>query len=171
MNPIKTIGAAALVLLLGSNNSFAQSFKQGDKLLNAGVGIGGGLGIPVGVSYEHAVSDRISVGGYLAYARKKESYNEYGEWKYSYVLAAARGSYHLKVNSERFDPYGGAMLGYNVASVKWSGDGSEPVSASAGGFMWGVHIGTRYWASQKVGAFAELGYGATVLNVGVAFKL
>jgi len=171
MNTLKTIGAVAMILLMGSNISFAQSFKRGDKLLNAGIGIGGGLGIPVGVSYEQAVSDRISVGGYLAYARKKESWNEYGEWKYTYILAAARGSYHFKVNSDRFDPYGGALLGYNVASVKWSGEGSEPVSASSGGLMWGVHIGTRYWASEKVGAFAEIGYGATLLNVGVAFRL
>lgn len=170
MNAVKTIGVVAM-LLLGSADSFAQSFKKGNGLINAGIGLGGGLGIPVGVSYEYAVSDRISAGGYLAYAREKESLNEYGEWKYSYILAAARGSYHLKVNSEKFDPYAGAMLGYNVASVKWHGEGSEPVSASAGGMMWGVHVGSRYWASQKVGAFAELGYGAAILNVGVAFRL
>ncbi|CDS93047.1 conserved exported hypothetical protein [Sphingobacterium sp. PM2-P1-29] len=171
MNALKTIGAAMMVLLLGSTHSFAQSFKKGDGLINVGVGLGGGLGIPVGVSYEHAVSDRISAGGYLAYAREKENWNGYGEWKYSYILAAARGSYHFRVSSERFDPYAGAMLGYNVASVKWDGEGSEPVSASAGGMMWGLHVGARYWASEKVGAFAEVGYGAAILNIGVAFRL
>ncbi|WP_270087843.1 hypothetical protein [Sphingobacterium sp. SYP-B4668] len=171
MNTLKTIGAVTLILLIGSTRSFAQSFKRGDKLFNVGIGVGGGLGIPAGVSYEQAVSDRISVGGYLAYARKKESWNDYGEWKYSYLLAAARASYHLKVDSERFDPYGGIMLGYNVASVKWGGEGSEPISTSAGGLMWGVYVGSRYWASDKVGAFAEVGYGAAVLNLGVALRL
>ncbi|PRD49297.1 hypothetical protein [Sphingobacterium haloxyli] len=171
MTKIKNIAFITLACILYATTSTAQSFQKGDKMLNVGVGIAGGFGIPVGLSYEQAVSDRISVGAYAAFSTEKESFGGYGNWKYTHILAAARGSYHLKVNSTKFDPYGGIMLGYNIASVKWDGDDDAPFSASAGGFLWAGHIGSRYWFSEKFGAFAEIGYGAAVLNIGVTFKL
>ncbi|NGM64469.1 hypothetical protein [Sphingobacterium sp. SGR-19] len=171
MTKIKNIAFITLACILYATTSAAQSFQKGDKMLNVGVGIAGGFGIPVGLSYEQAVSDRISVGAYAAFSTEKESFGDYGNWKYTHILAAARGSYHLKVNSTKFDPYGGIMLGYNIASVKWDGDDDAPFSTSAGGFLWAGHIGSRYWFSEKFGAFAEIGYGAAVLNIGVTFKL
>lgn len=171
MNTLKSIAALMLLFTMSCSASFGQSFQLGDKHLNLGIGFGGGLGIPIGLSYEQGVTNRISVGGYLAFATDKQSWGSAGQWKYTYILAAARGSYHLPVNSEKFDPYGGVMLGYNVSSVKWDGSGSEPLSSSAGGLLLGVHIGSRYWLTDKLGAFAEIGYGAGVLNVGVAIKL
>ncbi|MFD1772232.1 hypothetical protein [Sphingobacterium suaedae] len=161
----------AIACLMYASNSFAQSFQKGDKTVNVGVGIGGGFGVPIGIRYEQAVSDRIGVGAYAAFSTKKESFGGYGQWKYTHILAAARGSYHLKVNSTKFDPYGGIMLGYNIASVKWDGEDEAPISSSAGGFLWGGHIGSNYWFSEKIGAFAEIGYGAGILNAGVTFKL
>ncbi|MGJ1411566.1 hypothetical protein ACR78Z_18030 [Sphingobacterium thalpophilum] len=151
-------------------DSSAQSFQQGDNTINLSVGIGGSLGIPIGVSYEHAVHEQISVGVYGGYSGKKESLGDYGNWKYSHILLAGKSSYHLKVHS-KFDPYAGLMLGYNIASVKWDGADEVPVSASSGGFFWALHIGSKYWFNTKVGAFAEVGYGLGVLNVGMAFKL
>lgn len=168
---IKNITLILLICMMYAMDSCSQSFPKGEKTVNIGIGIGGGIGFPVGISYEQAITDRISVGGYLAYAQEKETYGGIGDWKYTYILAAARGSYHLKVNSDKFDPYGGLMLGYNIASVKWNGSGAEPVSSSAGGVLWGIHIGSKYWFTDKIGAFAELGYGASVLSAGLSFRL
>jgi len=171
MNKLKNLILLALIGILFSTNSNAQSFTKGQQAINLGVGIGGGLGLPVGLSYEKAVTDRIGVGGYLAFSTKKDSFGGFGGWRYTHILAAAKGSYHFKVKSEKFDPYAGVLLGYNIASVKWTGDGEQPWSASAGGLMLGVHAGARYWFSDRIGVFGELGYGAGILNVGVAFKL
>lgn len=171
MKITRKLTIAIALAVLGALPASAQTYKKGGKLVNAGLGIGGGFGIPIGVSYEHGFTDRISGGAYLGYAGKSESLGDWGKWKYTYVLAAARASYHFKVNDEKFDPYLGAILGYNIASVKWKGEEAAPASSSAGEVIFGGHIGARYWLAEKVGIFGELGYGVGVLNLGVAFKL
>ncbi|TJZ62894.1 hypothetical protein FAZ15_00885 [Sphingobacterium olei] len=171
MTQIKNIAFITLACILYATNSHAQSFKKEDKTLDVGVGIGGGLGIPIGLNYQQGVSDRISVGAYTAFATEKESFGSYGNWRYTYILVAARGAYHIKTNSEKFDPYGGLILGYNIASVKWDGATDEPISSSAGGFLVGGYIGSKYWLSNKLGAFAEIGYGASILNLGLTLRL
>lgn len=172
---IKSVLSSLMVALLAMT-THAQSFEKGDKLLNVGVGLGsqflasGAKGMPpVGLSFEVGVSDKISVGAYGGYASAKLDWGFGGEWKYSYILAAARGSYHFDFNVENLDPYVGAMLGYNIASVKVNND--TPAGASAGGVLWGAHAGARYYFSPKVGVFGEVGYGVAWLNLGLAFKL
>src|SRR5690606_39601050 len=77
MTKIKTIAFITLAYMLYTTSSPAQSFQKGDKIFNLGIGIGGGLGIPVGLSYEQAISDRISVGAYTAFSTEKESFGGY----------------------------------------------------------------------------------------------
>ncbi|TYP96628.1 hypothetical protein BC792_105119 [Sphingobacterium allocomposti] len=168
---IKKIACFTLAGILYATGSFAQSFQKGDRTLQVGVGIGGGFGIPVGLGYEHAVSDRIGIGAYAAFSTERESFGGYGNWRYTHILAAARGAYHIPVKSTKFDPYAGILLGYNIATVKWDGADEAPISASAGGFLWGAYVGSKYWFSDKIGAFAEVGYGLGVLNAGITFKL
>lgn len=158
------------LFIWGATSLFAQHQKD-DRHLNIGLGVGGNLGMPIGISYEHGFTEKISGGIYLGYARKSESYDDAGQWKYSYLLVAARASYHFKVNTEKFDPYIGAVLGYNISSVKWQGDSEAPASSSAGDIVIGGHLGSRYWFTEKVGAFAELGYGVGILSLGITFKL
>jgi len=169
----KLVSFMVLFVLFGASRSFGQAFEQGDKLLNIGVGLGsqfmasGAKGTPpVGLSLEFGVSDKISVGAYAGYAGAKVE-TGFGDWKYNYIIVGGRGSYHFDFGVENLDPYAGALLGYNIASV--STDSNLP-TASAGGFIWGAHAGARYFFSPKFGAFAEVGYGIAWLNVGVALK-
>ena len=39
-----------------------------------------------------------------------------------------------------------------------------------GGFIWSLNAGIRYRFSEHVGIFAELGYGISILNLGLNFK-
>lgn len=170
---IKHVSLFALVMVLGTSLSFGQAYEQGDKLLNLGVGVGsqfmaaGAKGTPpVGLSLEFGMSDKISVGAYAGYAGAKVE-TMVGDWKYNYIIVGGRGSYHFDFGVENLDPYAGAILGYNIASV--SSDSNLP-TASAGGFIWGAHAGARYFFSPRFGAFGEVGYGIAWLNVGVALK-
>ena len=74
-----------------------------------------------------------------------------------------RGSYHLgevfNVTGSKFDPYAGLGLGY-VSYGKY---------LSSGAFLQ-AHVGARYYLSDNVGLFGEVGAGAATLKVGVAFK-
>jgi hypothetical protein len=167
---IKQLAVLLVVMAVTATASFAQtSYAKGDNLLNVGLGFGGGFGLPIGVSFEHGVSDKISVGAYGAYASKSESLGFYGDYKYSYLLLAARGSYHFDFNVDKLDPYVGLILGYNVASVKVPASGIPASSGSAA--IFGGHAGARYYLSEKLAVFGEVGYGIGTLNVGVAFKL
>lgn len=145
------------------------------KYLNAGVGLAAyyGGGLPLGVSLEVDYKNNISIGGSIDYFRY--GYNSGGyKWNYTFVYAGARGSYHLgevlNANSSKFDPYMGATLGFRYAGYQnnYGYDYSSPYNS---GLFLGIHLGSRYMFSPKVGAFAEVGYGVSALRLGVTAKL
>jgi hypothetical protein len=159
------------------------AYSNGDNLLNIGIGFGSpyfGSGysasLPVNptVSFEHGVTDAISVGAELSYASSKYSYNIVGSaysFKESATYIGVRGSYHLdNVLSidPKFDLYGGASLGYVIVSVS-DNQGYSASAASGAGF--GVFAGGKYFFQSSLAIYAELGYQSlSVLNAGIAFK-
>jgi len=44
-------------------------------------------------------------------------------------------------------------------------------SPTSGGLTWSGFLGARYQFKEKIGAFAELGYGVSFLNLGLRLKL
>ena len=158
------------------------NFAKGVQNLHVGIGFPAIIGEgstqipPVHVSYERGITDHISVGGYLGYTSTKSRTDFLdGELvaKYSYVIIGARGSYHVQL-VDKLDTYGGLMLGYNIASGKVTA--TDDVfsgtlgSAAAGGVALAAHIGANYMFNEKMGAFAEIGYGVAALNVGLNVK-
>lgn len=172
----------------------AQSFEKGQVDVNLGVGllptfVGAGVKAsmpPVSVSVDYGVSEKISIGGYIGYSNAKSekySYSTFGanftpktvdyQWKYSYIIVGVRGAYHFYQN-DKIDAYGGALLGYNIASVNLeTNDNSIENSipkVNAGGVAWSAFLGARYRFSPKMGLFGELGYGISILNLGLNLK-
>ena len=162
--------------LFMSNRTYAQ-YKNGDKLLNLGIGLNSYYngGIPVSGIFEVGVSKVISVGGgidYLSYHYDLPGYN----FNFSAVYIAGRGSYHfndlLNLNSNKLDIYGGLSLGYR--SFSWSDNNSSGFnygSAYGSGLYLGIHAGGRYYFSNSVAGFLELGaLGSSNARIGVTFK-
>lgn len=154
------------------------SFDKATSCLHAGIGFGGRFYSgsvtlpPLSVSYEKAVTDKISAGGIVGYSGSQYTYKFGGsayKWKYSYLLIGARGNYHF-ATAEKFDPYGGLTLGYNIVGVKSPGQ-IQGYSAKGSALLFGGQVGTNYYFSANMGAFAELGYGIGVLTIGATFKL
>ncbi len=163
------VAALSLVSFLSN----AQSFKDGDKLLNLGLGLGSpyfGSGytssLPVNptITYEKGISNEISVGGTVSYASAKlKSY----DLKYNAFYLGARGSYHFSSNVKT-DLYGGAGLGYVVVSLADSEYGSY---GAASGVGYSLFVGGRYYFTNATALYGELGYGSlSILNVGVTLK-
>ena len=150
----------------------AQVYTEDSKLLNIGIGFGGGyttgkVGIPpISASFEKGITDKISVGGIAGYAASKYELMGFKS-EYSYILLGARGSYHF-YNTDKIDAYAGAMLGYNIVSAKVTGLGA---AASSSGLAYSGFVGGRYFFSEKLAAFAEIGYGISVITFGVSLKL
>lgn len=199
----KITNLLVIASMFAFGSSFAQdAYKEGGSQVNLGVGfitnfvtIPSGTGYtthsipPISASYEYGITDKISVGGYLGYTSTGWDYtyttndltkagfpkvDATSTTTYSYTIFGVRGSYHF-ATSDKLDPYAGAMLGYNVASVSWTtndpntgGINIAPVAASAVAFS--AHLGARYFFTDNIGAFAEIGYGVAIANLGLTLK-
>jgi len=179
-----TFVLAALLLVL-SNNVMAQKnpalFGNNSKHLRAGIGLNS-YGIPIEVSYEQGFKQNIfgvnklnlGLGGYLGYYGNTESVGswdgrDYG-YKYSHIVIGARGIVHYPF-IPKIDTYAGVMLGYNIASARFYGDGTDPGSSAAGGFAFGGIVGARYQFKSKWGVYAEAGYSISYLSFGLVYSL
>ncbi|MEJ7679170.1 MAG: outer membrane beta-barrel protein [Segetibacter sp.] len=179
------------ILLFLSLAATAQDgpLQKGQIKLNVGLGVGsyikaaGGSTAfpPLTVSAEYAIDENITVGGLIGYTSTEDtySYSSFGSkdtYKISNTLIGARVNYYLDVNP-KYDVYAGALLGYNAVSSNFSSSSSEyqeilgDVNLSASSVLYGVHAGGRYNFSPATSAFAEIGYGIAVLNLGITLNL
>ena len=158
MKKLLTFSFLLAALLTTSFKGLSQAYKQGDNLVNLGIGIANANGTAFGVSFEHGFTENISAGGSADFL----SYSVLGSG-YTWLYFSARGSYHLGEllkAGDKLDPYAGAGLGY-LSSGGLSG---------FGGIYPQIHVGARYYFTEKIGGFAEAGAGSAALKLGVAFK-
>lgn len=154
--------------ILLSFHSSAQSFEKGDVILNAGIGLGatfsyglGGLGLPLGGGAEFAITDAIGIGGELGVLTGNVI---------TVFYIGPKGYYHfnelLNHGNEELDVYGGIAIYYRHFS--YSGFGSFGLGS---GVTAGIHVGGRYYFSEKFGVNAELGNSYGWLKLGACLKL
>jgi hypothetical protein len=146
----------------------------------------------VSVSYEHGITELgpgvLSIGAYLA--RKSAHYergyvagstNFYEDKRWTNTLFGLRGIWHFNSwhGNDKLDLYGGAMLGLNMVRYRnrstrttngvvetWD----DGVRYDSGFAAFSLFCGARYYFTESIGAYAELGYGISWLNVGAAFR-
>lgn len=154
-------------------------YNEGDHLLNIGVGLSSYYnGLPIGFSYESGIHPDISVGAQFDY--NSGNYNDYYgyyyngyRWGYNAYYLGIRGSYHfnrlLNINDSKIDLYAGVGLGYQ--HFQWRDRGYGYGYAYGSGLFFNYFIGGKYYFTNKVGAFVELGYsGLSSSRVGLAVK-
>jgi hypothetical protein len=185
----------SVILFASAGKTSAQAFNTGDNVLSLGIGLGSSLGGSYGYSsqtpgislqFEHGQWDVggpgcISLGGYLGF--KSFSYDGGFSYpyaytytqKWNYTVIGIRSAYHYNgINSKDWDVYGGAMLSYDILTYKYTS--SDPTydylynHSYNGGVGFTLYIGGRYFFSDNVAAFAELGYGISYFTIGGAFK-
>jgi hypothetical protein len=171
------LALAFVVTMIGmvcTANAQTRSVK-GNNYVSAGIGIGtfgfnGTGGLPVVIGYDRGITDQISVGAYLGMVRTKYA----DDYKYKYTIFCVRGSYHfselLEIGNPQIDVYGGVSINLRNYTLKyeWSGH-NEKLTGSTIGV--GIHAGGRYFFTDKFGAYAELGYGISPLQLGAVLKL
>ena len=173
----KKVFLAALALIGSVSLANAQEvFHKGTTAINAGIGLGSyynSLSIPpLSVSLDYGVTDNlingnngsISVGGFLGYTATKKFYGDAGA---SIAVLGARGAFHYQF-APKLDTYAGLMLSYDIVSSNYDAFSNYIKSSH---IDWSLFLGARYFFTEKIGAFAELGYGFYNLNLGVTFKL
>jgi hypothetical protein len=135
---------------------------QGEFGVHDYVGIGFTTGIGGGAGY--------TFGGYYYY-----SYRNSGELTVPVGVIANFHFYQLiadktgkDIHSDKLDVYAGADLGSGIAA-QFDGNGTHVIPIAFGG----IHVGARYYFTDKFGVNLELGtpYSKGFVNGGIVFKL
>jgi hypothetical protein len=174
---MKNIFKFLCVVVLVFSATFASGqarYDKGDVLVNAGIGLGYGYfggGVPLLLSVTFAASDVITVGPYVGYT----SYGYLSSYRYTALDIGVRGSYHFsplfEISNEKVDIYGGAALGYSITGSNYDYRQYGISDPYPNRIQFGLHAGARYFFSEKVAGFGELGFGLATLALGLTFKL
>lgn len=158
-------------------------------MVNFGVGAGLGYGYygtlkstpALSLSVEHGLREGIGPGtigigglvGYKSYHYDYPSTNYKATW--TNIIVAARGTYHYNLfEVPKLDTYAGLSLGVRIQ--KWSDSYYDEIpelrgySSSSAYLTTGVFVGARYFFSNNIGAFTELGYDMNYLKLGLTAK-
>ena len=159
----------AIVALFTVASAQQETFLKRDLVFHAGIGLGCHLGNgsgkitvpPLVIAGDYGIlasfikgKPAIGVGRYLAYAARRY---------YNYFILGARGVFHYQF-VDKLDTYAGIATGYEHYAV------SRGANDSMATINFSSFIGARYYFSDSFSAFAELGYGIALLELGVAFK-
>jgi hypothetical protein len=69
---------------------------------------------------------------------------------------------------DKLDVYAGLTLGWEIGS--WSSSDYDIRYDDYSNFYYGFQGGARYFFTNNLGAFAELGFGLTYVKAGLAIK-
>jgi hypothetical protein len=176
----------ATLLAFGFLTVNAQAVKNGDKILNLGIGLGSpmysgsyysGTVPPLSASLEVIIKDQLfdgngalGVGGYVGYSAYKYDYQGWG-YKYGNLFIGARGNVHYSF-LDNLDTYAGLFLGYDIVTSTEFGNAypGYDYSYNTSRFIGSIYVGGRYFFNDKFAGMLELGSGITYLNIGVALK-
>jgi outer membrane protease len=114
------------------------------------------------------------VGADFNYLSSKYDYGFGYNYKFTALYIGARGSYHLSddlnIGIDELDLYGTGTVGFR--SFTWSDNFGYSTASYGNGIYVGVSAGAKYYFTDKIGAFLELGAtGSSNARLGIAFKL
>ena len=158
-------------------------FVKGSRVFNAGLGIGTRVLSatynklvfpPLSASLEVGLTDNvlekasIGAGPYIGFLSYKWEYSNWSA-RYSNTIVGVRGNFHYPF-IEKLDTYAGLLIGWDIVNVKETGEPYENYADSSSHMVWSLFAGARYYFRENMAAMAELGYGPSYLNLGLAFS-
>lgn len=174
----------AIALMTATTSTIkAQAFQTGDMVGNLGVGFGwygygyGATSLPaISLSVEKGIKDienigPLSIGGIVGFKHASYAWTNVYDWTWNDVIIAARGAIHYDLlKNDKIDTYGGVGLGlrlqsytdYNILGQKGHSTSIHPLFA--------LYLGGRYYFTDKLAGFGELGYGLGYLTLGLSYK-
>lgn len=161
----------------------AQPFKTGDVVANIGAGFGwygygyGATSLPaLSVSIEKGIKDienvgPLSIGGIVGFKHASYAWSTSYDYSWNDFIVAARAAIHYDLlKNEKVDTYGGAALGLRAQSYNYYNASLNKVSTTTMHPLFAFYLGGRYYFSDKLAGFGELGYGLGYLTLGVSYK-
>ena len=185
----KILCTLVVTLFVGVSASAQQpTFMKGDNVVGLGIGLvktyyygGGWVGYHGGrtsmplffASYERGIINNLfneksslGVSGLFGFSSTKYS----DVWKYSDIVVGARGVLHYAL-VDKLDTYGGLGFGVSFGSGKYDTGYSEINPKNSYNHFFPIFsLGARYYFTDAIAAFAEFGYGYTLISLGASFK-
>jgi len=151
----------------------AQGFGVGYTDIGPTVGLGGigSASLAIGGRIEHGWKALPEFGNGVLGLQLGADYYSWSSFNssFSYTPVGATVNYHFNLEDSRIDPFLGLGLGYLIVSCDLPGIGSNLCSNSALYFI--GRAGIRYFMSDKLALYGDVGAGAATLNVGAMFRL
>lgn len=129
----------------------------------------------------------ISLGGIISYKSSSYDYmnpytNYYYDQKWTYFIIGFRSAYHWNfTTNSKFDPYAGLMLAYYDIGYKSSSNDPYYTNPANPYYFYSInnynsylafslYIGARYFVSNNIAVWLELGFGYSNAALGVSYK-
>ena len=160
---------AIVTFVCFANLSNAQAFQNKGNYLSGGVGLDfytvgyRSLG-PFMVTYARGITDllgigRIGVGGGLAQTFYHDAFTK----SYSRTSLIGRAAYHFEFDNEKMDVYAGVGLSFHL----FSGYKQSFTPVARYHYIFG---GIRYYFTESIGVYGELGLGIASLMGGIVYR-
>lgn len=140
---------------------------------------------PLHAKFEYGISEKIGLGLSINHVTSSMSYQDslldqnLNYKLYDYKLKWSSTKFNARVNihfanSDVLDAYWGIGFGYGISSTKWTTNDPDFGNSSfknplAIGFE--STLGARYYITDNIGAYCEVGFAKSITQFGVVFKL
>lgn len=134
---------------------------------------------PMLLGIDYRLKPNISLGlqggGSISEAwRKVPKKSEPALYRNDYTVVGLRAAVHT-TTLDRWEIYGGMMMGYGLSQVEVFETNSEKLMESVRTYREGelylsAFLGSRYAVGKHIGVFSELGLGISVLSGGISWK-
>lgn len=197
MKNILFVLVAFFSLTITSVNAQNKVYKKGNFFGSAGIGLLPTYFadnaqvdmLPVNIKVGYNIADHFNVNLYTGYSAStsnsvKDHNGDMRDYENKFLMIGLRTELHA-AKTDKFDIYGGFMFGYNKSfineTIYENGDIESPIDAPSNEpttfkpagdkVLFSGFVGATYFATPKLGIYGEVGYGVSLVNLGVAFKL
>lgn len=183
---IFAVAVTVAVFAFAQTSVKAQAFNNGDMVANLGAGFGWysyGYGVSslpaLSVSMEKGIKEIsgldggvFSVGGIVGFKHATYAWSSAYDWSWTDYIVAARGAIHANLlHVDKLDTYGGLAVGLRFETEHYYDYLNNKVSDSWTHPLFAFYVGGRYYFTEKIAGFTELGYGLGYFTLGLSFKL
>jgi hypothetical protein len=173
---VTAVAAALLLTFAWSGRVHAQNFDPGSNHVAGVIGFGniGDAGVSIGGRFERAIKTLPEMGDGVLGIEVSVDWWQYsidnsvlGDWSWTYIPISGTANYHFQVEGGKWDPFLGAGLGFWIVSADC---GNVDCDSNSGLYFVG-RAGVRYFFQPAMAVYADLGAGASTINIGASFKV
>lgn len=190
---------AVLLGAFSATTANAQAFGEGTMVFSVGYGFPNlnksifnayniednftvkGMG-PLHAKFEYGISEKIGIGlsmNHVSASVGFDDFDDIDQKTYNYKLAwnntkiNARLNFHF-ANTDKLDVYWGFGFGYGFGSYKWTttdpdfNDNKLEVLIPIG---FESTIGARYYVTDNIGIYSEVGFAKSIVQFGLAVRI